>query len=385
MANARIYLDNAATTAVAPEVLDAMIPYLRDHYGNPSSIHSFGRDTRAAIERARRTVARLVNCTPGEIIFTSGGTEADNMAIRCAVRDRKVKHIISSPIEHHAVEHTVAELCSKQKVQGHMVRLDDKGRVDLPHLEELLEATAGEGTLVSLMHANNEVGTRIDLQAVGMLCRRYGALFHSDTVQTMAHYRFDLETLPVDLITASAHKFHGPKGIGFLFMRTGCGFKPLLHGGAQERNMRGGTENLAGIVGLAVALELAYAHLEEHQQHIQRLKVHMIERLKAAFPGIEFNGDHSSESLYTVLNVRFPDDGKAEMLIYNLDIEGIACSGGSACSSGSNKGSHVLAALTPEATGANVRFSFSRYNTQEEVDRTVDVLQRIVRPVVVQA
>ncbi|MDX9751565.1 MAG: cysteine desulfurase family protein [Flavobacteriales bacterium] len=385
MPTPRIYLDNAATTPVAPEVFDAMVPYLRDHYGNPSSIHAFGRATRAAIERARRAVARHLNCAPGEIIFTSGGTEADNMAVRCAVRDRGVRHIISSPIEHHAVEHTVAELHLKDKVRAHMVRLGADGAVDMAHLEELLKATEGQGVLVSLMHANNEVGTRIDLEAVGALCRRHGALFHSDTVQTMAHYRFDLEKLPVDLITASAHKFHGPKGVGFLYMRSGTGFKPLIHGGSQERNMRGGTENLAGIVGLAAAMDLAYAHLEEHQRHVQGLKTHLIERLRAVVPGLVFNGDISPDSLYTVLSVRFPDDGKAEMLIYNLDIEGIACSGGSACSSGSNKGSHVMAALAPGATGANVRFSFSRYNTLAELDRTVEALQRILRPVAVNA
>lgn len=385
MATPRIYLDNAATTRVAPEVFDAMVPYLREHFGNPSSIHSFGRETRAAIERARRTVAQLLNCTPGEIIFTSGGTEADNMAIRCAVRDRGVRHIITSPIEHHAVEHTVHELYQRDQVQAHMVRLQATGAVDMDHLRELLHATRGQGVLVSLMHANNEVGTRIDLEQVGRLCRAHDALFHSDTVQTMAHYRFDLERLPVDMITASAHKFHGPKGVGFLYMRSGVGLRPLIHGGAQERNMRGGTENLAGIVGLAAAMELAHAHMEEHQHHIQGLKSLMIERLQAVCPGVEFNGDISPDSLYTVLNVRFPDDGKAEMLIYNLDIEGIACSGGSACSSGSNKGSHVLAALAPGATGANVRFSFSRYNTREEIERTVEVLERVLRPASVTA
>ncbi len=371
----RIYLDNAATTRVDPEVFEAMVPYLTEHYGNPSSIHAFGRSTRAAIERARRTVAGLLNCSPGEITFTSGGTEADNMALRCAVRDSAVRHIISSPIEHHAVEHTVAELDAKGKVKAQLVRLDGMGRVDMGHLEELLRG--GDHTLVSLMHANNEIGTRIDLKAVGDLCRTHGAMFHSDTVQTMAHYRFDLQVLHVDLLTASAHKFHGPKGIGFLFARSGTGLKPLIHGGSQERNMRGGTENLAGIVGLAKAMEIAHRDMAAHHTHIQGLKERMIQRLREEIPGVAFNGDTSAESLYTVLNVRFPDDGKAEMLLYNLDIEGIACSGGSACSSGSNKGSHVLAAIAPEATGANIRFSFSRFNSVAEIDHTVEVLKRI--------
>jgi cysteine desulfurase len=373
----RIYLDNAATTAVAPEVFDAMVPYLREFYGNPSSIHGFGRQTRAAIEKARRTVASLLNCTPGEIIFTSGGTEADNMVLHCAVRDLGVRHIITSPIEHHAVELTAGLLGQRTDVKIHWLRLHPDGKPDLSHLAELLADKDPGSTLVSLMHANNEIGTRIDLNAIGNLCRGHGALFHSDTVQTMAHYRFDLQELPVDFVTCAAHKFHGPKGIGFLYMRTGAGLKPMITGGAQERNMRGGTENLAGIVGLAKALELAHSAMEEHQTHVQGLKDHMITELRNRIPGVEFNGDTSTDSLYTVLNVRFPDDGRSEMLLYNLDIEGIACSGGSACSSGSNAGSHVLAALYPDVKGANIRFSFSRYTTREELDLTLEALERI--------
>jgi cysteine desulfurase len=382
----RIYLDNAATTPLAPEVFEAMAPVLREQFGNPSSIHAYGRQTRAVVERARRTVAQLLNCTPGEIIFTSGGTEADNMVLFGAVRDLGVKHLITSPIEHHAVELTAATIGQQRPdVQVHWVNLLADGHVEEAHLEHLLRDTQGQGVLVSLMHANNEIGTRIDLQRIGDLCRRFGALFHSDTVQTMGHYRFDLERLPVDFITCAAHKFHGPKGIGFLYMRNGAGLKPLILGGAQERNMRGGTENIPGIVGLAKAMELAYADVEEHQQHVSGLKRYMIERLRATVPGVAFNGDISEDALYTVLNVRFPDDGKAEMLIYNLDIEGIACSGGSACSSGSNKGSHVLGALYPDVTGANIRFSFSRYTTKAEVDRTVETLQRILQPATVHA
>jgi len=373
----RIYLDNAATTAVAPEVFEAMVPYLTTFYGNPSSIHSFGRETRAAIEKARRTVAALLNCSPGEIIFTSGGTEADNMVLGCAVRDLGVKHIITSPIEHHAVELTAALLAKTRNVHIHWLRLEADGKPDMAHLEELLKLTSSERALVSLMHANNEIGTRIDLDAVGALCRSHGALFHSDTVQTMSHYRFDLAALPVDFVTCAAHKFHGPKGIGFLFMRNGAGLKPMITGGAQERNMRGGTENLAGIVGLAKAMELAHRDMEEHEKHIRGLKERMKASLLEYIPGVAFNGDSGSDGLYTVLNVRFPDDGRSEMLLYNLDIEGIACSGGSACSSGSNAGSHVLAALYPDVKGANIRFSFSRYNSSAEVDRTVEALMRI--------
>ncbi len=372
----KIYLDNAATTPLAPEVFDAMLPYLREHYGNPSAIHAFGRKTRAAVEQARRTVAHLLHCAPGEIIFTSGGTEADNMVLNGAVRDLGVKHIITSAIEHHAVELT-AHALGHSGCTVHWIRLHEDGKPDLVHLEELLKATQGKGVLVSLMHANNEIGTRIDLDTIGGLCHRYGALFHSDTVQTMGHYRFDLERQPVDFITCAAHKFHGPKGVGFLYMRSGAGLKPMILGGSQERNMRAGTENIHGIVGLAKAMELAYDDVEGHQRHVQGLKDLMKKRLLEEIPGVGFNGDPSEDSLYTVLNVRFPDDGKSEMLLYNLDIEGVACSGGSACSSGSNKGSHVLAALYPERPGANIRFSFSRYSTKEEVEHAVSVLKRI--------
>jgi len=375
----RIYLDNAATTPLAPEVLDTMLPYLREQYGNPSSIHAFGREARAAVERARRTVAGLLECSPGEIIFTSGGTEADNMAIRCAVRDRGARALVSSPIEHHAVEHTVADLAASGSAKAVMVRLDEQGRVDMGHLEQLLRVE--RDVLVSLMHANNEIGTRTDLAEVGALCRAYGALFHSDTVQTMAHYRFDLRELPVDMLAASGHKFHGPKGVGFLYMRGGTGLRPMLLGGAQERNMRGGTENVAGIVGLAKAMEIAHGDLVSHRAHIQGLKQRMVHRLMEEVPGVRFNGDISADSLYTVLNVRFPDDGRSEMLLYNLDIEGIAVSGGSACSSGSNTGSHVLGTLYPNEPGASIRFSFSRYNTSREVDRVVEVLRLVLRPV----
>jgi cysteine desulfurase len=370
-----VYLDNAATTPLDPEVLQAMLPYLQQHHGNPSAIHSFGRTTRAAVETARRTVASLLNCSPGEIVFTSGGTEADNMAIIGSVRDLGVEHIITSPIEHHAVEYVAHALEKSGQARAHWLKVHADGQPDLAHLEALL--SAHPKALVSLMHANNEIGTRIDLHAVGTLCRKYNALFHSDTVQTMGHYRFDLEQLPVDFVTCAAHKFHGPKGIGFLYMRNGATLKPMILGGSQERNMRAGTENIYGIVGLAKAMEVAYRDLEEHVRHVSGLKQYMKRRLVETMPGVGFNGDPSENSLYTVLSVNFLDDGKSEMLIYNMDIEGVACSGGSACSSGSNKGSHVLGHLYPERPGANVRFSFSRFTTKEEVDRAVEVLMKV--------
>ncbi|MBK9148793.1 MAG: cysteine desulfurase [Flavobacteriales bacterium] len=373
----RIYLDNAATTPLAPEVFESMLPYLKEHFGNPSAIHAYGRISRAAIERSRRLVAKLINCAPGEIIFTGGGTEADNMVLQGAVRDLGVRHIITSPIEHHAVELTAHAIELAGGAHVHWVRLLSDGKPDLAHLEQLLSQMQGQGALVSLMHANNEIGTRIDLNAIGSLCRRFGALFHSDTVQTMGHYRFDLGATPVDFITCAAHKFHGPKGTGFLYMRNGVGLKPMILGGAQERNMRAGTENIAGIVGLARAMELAYEGLEGHQAHVQGLKDRMKRLLVESIPDVGFNGDPSPDALYTVLSVRFPDDGRSEMLLYNLDIEGVACSGGSACSSGSNKGSHVLAALYPERPGGNLRFSFSRYTTESDVDQAVRVLKRV--------
>jgi cysteine desulfurase len=379
----RIYLDNAATTQLDPEVIEAMLPYMHEIYGNPSAVHAFGRKARAGIEQSRRMVAKLLHCAPGEIVFTSCGTEADNMAILGSVRDLGVKHVITSPIEHHAVEHVAQALERTKEAEVHWLRLQPDGKADLAHLEELLKAH--QNVLVSLMHANNELGSRNDLVAIGTLCRKYGALFHTDTVQTMGHYRFDLEQMPIDFLTCSAHKFHGPKGVGFLYMRNGAVVQPMIVGGAQERNMRAGTENIIGIVALAKAMEVAYRDLDAHQTHVQALKARMRDKVLKAIPGSTVNGDPSPDSLYTVLNFHFPDDGKGEMLIYNMDIEGIACSGGSACSSGSNKGSHVIEALYPGRMGANIRFSFSKFNTEADVDRAAEVLEKVMMPVGVQA
>lgn len=374
MSTTKVYLDNAATTPLAPEVAEAMIPVLKQHFGNPSSTHAFGREVRGIVETSRRKIAQLLNVTPGEIIFTSGGTEADNMALRCSVEDLGVRHIITSSIEHHAVLHTAQVVC-KEQIRLNLVKLDEKGHVDLAHLEELLQTE--EKTLVSLMHANNEVGTLLPLEKVGNLCKQYGAYFHSDTVQTMAHYHFDLANLPVDFVTCSAHKFHGPKGIGFLYLNKNIQLKPFIHGGSQERNRRGGTENVYGIVGLAKALELALTDVEEHQKHVQDLKSYMIDELEKAIPGVEFNGDAKGNSLYTVLNVSFPKHPKSSMLLFQLDLFGIAVSGGSACSSGSNQGSHVLMGLNRDMERPSVRFSFSRYNTKAEVDYAVEKLKQL--------
>lgn len=372
----KVYLDNAATTPIDEKVVEAMLPVLREQFGNPSSIHGYGRQARAVIEKARKQVAGFLNVSPAEIFFTSGGTEADNMAIRCAINDLGIKHAITSKIEHHAVLHTLEALEKAGSIKLSFVKLTPDGHVDLDSLEELLKTN--ERSLVSLMHANNEIGNLIDLVKVGELCKHYNAIFHSDTVQTMAHYTFDLQKIPIDFVTCSAHKFHGPKGIGFLYVNSNVKIKPLIYGGAQERNMRGGTENIYGIVGLTKAMEIALAEVDEHHAHILGLKNYMIEQLEATIPGVEFNGDAKGNSLYTVLNVCFPKTDVAEMLLFNLDIDGIAASGGSACSSGSDQGSHVLRQVQKDMERPSVRFSFSKYNTKEEIDFVVGKLKGLL-------
>ena len=375
----KVYLDNAATTPLDPEVFEAMKPFLVEDFGNPSSTHAHGRKVRAAIESARKKIAELLHCTPGEIIFTSGGTEADNAINRGAVETYQIQHVISSSIEHHAVEHTLAMMEKKGEINLHLVKLDAQGHVDLSHLEYLLKEFPH--ALVSLMHANNEIGNLLDIQTVGELCRHHNAYFHSDTVQTMGHYRHDLKQLNVHGLTAAAHKFHGPKGVGFMYLNKDKKIKPLVHGGAQERNMRGGTENTYGIIGLAKALEICYREMDEHEKYISGVKQYMIEKLKAAVPGISFHGDSGnlSKSLYTVLNVSFPESEENEMMLFNLDLQGISASGGSACSSGAATGSHVLHAIYPGSKRGAVRFSFSKYNTKEEVDFTVQKVAELIK------
>lgn len=372
----KIYLDNAATTKLDEKVLEAMIPVMRDEFGNPSSIHGTGRKVRTLIENARKTVAKLLNVTPAEIFFTSGGTEADNMAIVQCVEDLGVTHVISSKIEHHAVEHTICNLEKKGKIKVSWLNIDSKGNVDLNHLEELLKTHPN--TLVSLMHANNEIGTLLPITEVGELCEKYKAYFHSDTVQTVGHYPIDLRQIKVHFITCAAHKFHGPKGVGFLYINHQVKINPFINGGSQERNMRGGTENVYGIVGLAKALEICYEEMDAHIQHISGLKQYMMGQLQKNIAGIEFNGETAPEkSLYTVLNCRFPTHPNAEMLLFNLDIAGISASGGSACTSGSNQGSHVLRGIGANMDRPSVRFSFSKYNTKEEIDVVVSKLTEL--------
>lgn len=351
---------------------------MKQHFGNPSSVHAYGREAKAAIENARRAIAKSIGVSPSELFFTSGGTEANNMAIQCSVRDLGIRHAITSRIEHHAVLHTLEELEKKGKIKLSFVNLDEIGRVNLNHLEELLEK--GERSLVSLMHANNEVGNLLPIKKVGEICGKYDAIFHSDTVQTMGHYTFDMQDLNVHFITCAAHKFHGPKGVGFLYINSQVKIHPFIFGGAQERNMRGGTENTYGIIGLAKALEIAYRDMAEHVAYIQSLKSRMIEKLKETIPGVLFNGDSADleKSLYTVLNVSLPESEENEMLLFNLDLKGISVSGGSACASGANTGSHVLGALYPNSKRGAVRFSFSKYNKKEEIDFVIEKLAEVV-------
>jgi cysteine desulfurase len=373
----RIYFDNAATTSLDPQVLEVMMPYLTDKFGNPSSIYSYGRESRLAIENGRKSVAKILNAHPAEIFFTSGGTESSNTAISAAVRDLGCLHIITSPLEHHATLHTVEHLHKRGEAALSFVNLLPNGHIDLEDLEHKL-ATSAEKTLVSLMHANNEIGNILDIHAVGELCKLYGAIFHSDTVQTVGHFPFDLRNTPVHFITGAGHKFHGPKGVGLLYINENVKISPYIHGGSQERNMRAGTESVYGIVGFAKALELATAGYEADSSYIKGLKVYMMEQLKKQMKGISFNGDPLGRSLYTVLSVSFPKTEKSEMLLFNLDINHICASGGSACTSGAEQGSHVIRAINNNPNQVTVRFSFCKHNTRDQVDTVVAKLKDLI-------
>ncbi len=372
----RVYLDNAATTQIDPEVLKEVYRVMENSYGNPSSIHSYGREARTVVEKARKTIAILLHASPSEIFFTSGGTEADNMAIRCAVTDLGIRHAITSQLEHHAVLHTLKALEKAGAIKLSFVEADENGNINLNHLEKLLQEN--ERSLVSLMHANNEIATLTDIEKVGILCEQYHAVFHTDTVQTMGHYPHDVSKLKVHFLVGAAHKLHGPKGVGFIYINHKIKINPLIFGGSQERNMRGGTENIYGIAGFAKALQLAYAEMETHKNHILGLKTYMVQQLLDAIPDVRFNGETGSEkSLYTVLNVSFPEMEMAEMLLFSLDIAGISASGGSACSSGTDIGSHVLTGIGANPLRPAIRFSFSKYNTREEIDYTIFRLKEI--------
>jgi cysteine desulfurase len=373
----RIYLDNAATTPLDPSVLETMMPYLTEKFGNPSSIYSYGRESRLAIEMARKTVADLLHAHPAEIFFTSGGTESSNAAIRASVQDLGCRHIISSAMEHHATLHTISYYQERGEAKIHWLRTLSDGHIDLEELDKLLADLNGP-VLVTLMHANNETGNLLDIQKAAEICKKHQAIFHSDTVQTMGHFPFDLRKLPIHFITGAAHKFHGPKGVGILYINESLKVKPNIHGGSQERNMRAGTENVYGIVGFAKALELATKRMEEDAVYINNLRLYMAHKLREAIPAVSFNGDAFGRTLYTILSVSFPKSDKSEMLLFNLDINHICASGGSACTSGAQQGSHVIRAINPDSDRTTIRFSFSRNNTEREVDEVVKKLKILI-------
>ncbi len=376
----RIYLDNAASTPMDSEVVEYMIPFLKEFYGNPSSIHDHGRNLRAIIEKARKEIAELVGASPAEIFFTSGGTEADNLAIKGVVKGMGIRNVVTTGIEHHAVMHPIEEF-EKEGVSVTWLDLDAHGRPDLQQLESVLSSTQ-ERTLVSLMHANNELGTLLDFDRVAEICEKYNSIFHSDTVQSISNVKYNLGQSPVHFITAAAHKFYGPKGVGFLYMKSGIQIPSLICGGSQERNLRAGTENVAAIAAMAFALKRCYANFEEKNAKLKKLKYYMKRGLEARFPGVQFNGDTSEKgSIPTVLNVAFPGDETESMLLFNLDISGISASGGSACTSGSVIGSHVLRGIgcEPKRAANSIRFSFGVQNTLEEIDQTLEKLSSFIK------
>ncbi len=373
----RIYLDNAATTPLNPEVIDEMTKVLRETYGNPSSIHAEGRSARATIEKARKTVANTIGSSIGEVFFTSGGTESNNMALKCAVRDLGVKHIITTEMEHHCVLHTLEHIEHSEQAKVHYLPVNNIGRFKTEDLENLLSSLE-EKVLVSLMHSNNEIGTMIDLHEIASICEKHDALFHTDTVQTIGHFPIDLSKIRINFLSGSAHKFYGPKGIGFVYINGDNIIRPYINGGAQERNMRAGTENIHGIAGLAKALELVAEHRDGHRSHIEAVRSHMKDQLLTHFDDIQFNGEQEENFHYKVLSVSFPPSPKSNLLLLSLDIAGISASGGSACSSGAEQGSHVLKAIKADPSRKTIRFSFSHLNTIEEIDFLIEKLKTII-------
>jgi cysteine desulfurase len=373
----KVYFDNAATTAIDNRVIESMNNVMKNNYANPSSIHEGGRKSKTIIENARKKIASILNTSPGSIFFTSGGTEADNMAIRCGILDNKITHAITSKISHHAVLYPLQDLEIKGNIKLSYVKLNEFGGIDINHLEDILKNNPK--SFVSIMHANNEVGTIQPIKEIGELCKKYNAIFHSDTVQTMGHFKFDMKELNIDFLVASAHKFHGPKGIGFIYINENISIKPLILGGSQERNMRAGTENIYSIVGLVEALEISHKEMEADVIHVKKIKKYFIDLLEKNFDDIKYNGESNNmdSSLFKILSVSFPKNPISEMLLFQLDIMGISCSGGSACSSGSDQGSHVISGINSSNDRPVVRFSFSKYNTKEEIDYTIEKLIEI--------
>lgn len=374
-----VYFDNAATTQLRDDVVDVMARVMKSNFGNASSSHSFGRSSKTLIEKSRKSIARALNVSASEIIFTSGGTEADNLILNSAVRDLEVKHVVTTRIEHHAVLHTIEALQEVYNIDVSYIDLDSQGNIDFKHLESLLQTN--KKTLVSLMHINNEIGNITDIKRVGDLCKANQAFFHSDTVQSVGHYNLDLQDIKVDFIAGAAHKFHGPKGVGFAFIRKNIGYlKPLIFGGEQERGLRAGTESVHNIAGLEAALAFAEEKAAEDREYVRSLKSYFIEAISKALPGVIFNGLSSDleKSSYTIVNVCLPiEASKSAMLLFQLDLKGIACSRGSACQSGSNKKSHVLAEIlsVEDLEKPSLRFSFSIFNTKEEIDYVITVLK----------
>lgn len=373
-----IYFDNSATTSLDPEVFEAMRPYFLEHFGNPSSTHAVGRAAKSAVEMSRKTIAGILNASPSEIYFTSGGTEADNTAIQGFVHAFGLKHVISTPVEHHAVLHTMAELGKRGIVNVHFLDLDEKGVINYDQLETFVREYPD--SLVSLMHANNEIGNLLDIQKAGEICREYGAYFHSDTVQSIGRYAFDLKSTPVQAIIGSAHKFHGPKGTGFLYINSKNKIGPFLFGGGQERGLRSGTENVAGIVGMSKAMEIAYNNMGSNREIITALKERLVNKLKNNFPGIIFNGmsEDSENSLYSLVSIGLPKSDKNDLILFQMDINGIAVSGGSACESGALQGSHVINEISRGREQTTIRFSFSKFNNESEVDFAINKLVEIL-------
>ncbi len=376
-----VYFDNASTTKIREEVVYEISSILKNCFGNPSSSHSFGRSAKSYIETSRKTIANILNCEPKEIIFNSGGTESDNSILKSAVKDLKVKHIISSRIEHHAVTHTLDEL-ELLGTNIHYVKLNENGNIDFENLENLLNVD-NEPKLVTLMYINNEIGNILDINRVSNLCQKYNVYFHSDAVQAVGHYKIDLSSLKIDFLSSAAHKFHGPKGVGFTYINKSTKIKSFISGGPQERGMRAGTESVHNIVGMTKALVIADQNMEKEAEYVRSIKIKMIDGLKSLFPDIHFNGDSGDmdKSTYTVLNVCFPIlNEKASMLDFHLDLKGIACSKGSACQSGSSQGSHVLNEIqsNDQKKFPSVRFSFSHNNKMDDVDYLIETLKEFI-------
>lgn len=373
-----VYFDNAATTPISEESWKAMEPFLKEHFGNPSSTHSFGRKAKNAFEQARREIAKALDVLPGKIIFTGSGTEGNNTILNSAI-ELGVNHIITSPIEHHAVIHTLDHLKKASSIRVSMVSLDANGNIDLASLEEILKSHPEDKKLVSLMHVNNEIGTILPINKVGDICQKHTTLFHSDTVQSIGTIPLDLTSSQLDFATCSAHKFHGPKGVGFIYAKDTSLLRSYIHGGSQERGHRAGTENVAGIIGMSTALCSSIDKIEENLKHLSKLKAHFITQIGTISSEIKIVGNNDEMASPKILNLCFPLNLTDDMFLFNLDLKGVAASGGSACSSGSNQGSHVIGNISELTDCRAIRFSFSKYNTMEEVDFAIEQIRQIVQ------